>query len=152
MIVYELLCPDRHRSTTTLASMFDDNPACPTCGQRTSRVPANPRMSGMASAGPSRDQMPRSWRGVQGGHPDVVAGWRQEISKREKLEERYPELAGDRRPVLAHEGIFRERPLRAGDDIPTSVREAVAHAATPAASSTPTASSTSRTPSKESSG
>lgn len=125
MIVYDLLCPDRHRSTAALSSMFDDNPACPDCGQGTSRVPANPRMSGMASAGPSRDQMPRSWRGVQGGHPDVVAGWRKEITKREKLEERYPELAGDRRPVLAHEGIFRRAPLRAGDDIAQSVQQAM---------------------------
>ena len=45
-------------------------------------------------------------------------------AKREKLEERHPELAGDRRPILAHEGIFARKPLRAGDDIAAAVRDA----------------------------
>jgi negative regulator of sigma E activity len=47
------------------------------------------------------------------------------MEKRERLEERHPELGGDRRPILAHEGIFRDRPLRAGDDIGSSVEAAV---------------------------
>ena len=29
--------------------------------------------------------------------------------------ERHPELAGDRRPILAHEGPFASQPLRAGE-------------------------------------
>jgi hypothetical protein len=37
---------------------------------------------------------------------------------RRDLEARHPELAGDRRPVLAHEGRFEHAPLRAGDPLP----------------------------------
>lgn len=82
-------------------------------------------MGNAAEAGPSREQMPHSWQGIGGAHPDAVAHWRKKIEKREKLEEKYPELAGDRRPVLAHEGIFANKPLRAGDDIQKATREAL---------------------------
>lgn len=68
--------------------------------------------------------MPKSWTGIAGGDPDAVAHWRQKMEKREQLEEKYPELGGDRRPILAHEGIFNGRPLRAGDDIGTAVKQA----------------------------
>lgn len=130
MIGYSYLCQQRHRFGAQLDSMFDPDPACPTCGSLARRMPANPRLSGSADAGPSREQMPKSWQAVRGAHPDVVTGWRGVIEKREKLEEKYPELAGDRRPVLAHEGIFRNRPLRAGDDIESSVQTALADSAT----------------------
>lgn len=69
--------------------------------------------------------MPKSWKAISGGHPDAVAAWREKIVRRDRLEEKYPELAGDRRPVLAHEGIFRDAPLRAGDDVGAAVRSAV---------------------------
>ncbi|WP_269928578.1 hypothetical protein [Kocuria massiliensis] len=52
-------------------------------------------MGNAADAGPSREQMPHSWQGIGGAHPDAVAHWRKKIEKREKLEEKYPELAGD---------------------------------------------------------
>ncbi|WP_218885219.1 hypothetical protein [Kineococcus aurantiacus] len=57
-----------------------------------------------------------------------MAHWRRVVEHREGLEERHPELAGDRRPVLAHEGIFAGRPLRAGDDVPAAVAAASAAA------------------------
>lgn len=126
MILYDFQCASRHRFSGSLSSMFDDNPECPECGAATHRIPANPRMGGRADAGPSREEMPRSWQGIHGGDPEAVAHWRQKITKREKLEEKYPELAGDRRPVLAHEGMFSHKPLRAGDDIAASVKEAAA--------------------------
>lgn len=125
MIRYTYLCAQRHRFSADLPSMFADDPVCPSCGEQGNRVPANPRLSGHASAGPSREHMPKSWKAIRGGHPDVVSGWRGVMEKREKLEEKYPELAGDRRPVLAHEGIFRDKPLRVGDDITASVGAAV---------------------------
>jgi putative FmdB family regulatory protein len=40
---------------------------------------------------------------------------RRQWGAREKLEEKYPELRGDQRPVLAHEGKYHDKPLRAGD-------------------------------------
>jgi hypothetical protein len=38
---------------------------------------------------------------------------RRTAEERRNLEERHPELAGDRRPVVAHEGHFEGAPLRA---------------------------------------
>lgn len=83
----------------------------------------------MAKAGPSREQMPNTWRAVRQGDRETVARWHELARKREALEERNPELAGDRRPVLAHEGIFADNPLRAGDDIQASVASALATSA-----------------------
>jgi hypothetical protein len=44
-----------------------------------------------------------------------VGQLRRQWDARRKLEEKYPELRGDQRPVLAHEGRYHARPLRAGD-------------------------------------
>jgi hypothetical protein len=35
--------------------------------------------------------------------------------RRQQLETKYPELVGDTRPILAHEGRYHNAPLRAGD-------------------------------------
>lgn len=120
MILYDLKCPDGHRFEAVLPSMHADNPAC-SCGRPTHRVPAAVRRLGEADTGPSRDDMPTTWRGIRGGDPDLVRGWHRAMTRREKLEERHPELAGDRRPVLAHEGAFAGRPLRAGDPLAVEV-------------------------------
>lgn len=61
----------------------------------------------------------------------MVRGWHGLMSKREKLEEKYPELAGDRRPVLAHEGAFANAPLRAGDPLAGQIAEATFKPAAP---------------------
>lgn len=115
MVRYDVRCAEGHRAEVNLPSMFSDNPPCTECGQATSRIPAVGRVVGRASAGPSRDDMPMTWHGIDKGNPEKVRHWHQQMTKREKLEEKYPELAGDRRPVLAHEGAFADRPLRAGD-------------------------------------
>lgn len=124
MILYDFRCTEGHRFEAGVASMHSADPECPACGAGTRRVPSRVQMGGVADAGPSREQMPNSWRGVGGGHPEAISHWRSKIEKREKLEEKHPELGGDRRPVLAHEGIFRGQPLRAGDDIPSAIRAA----------------------------
>ncbi|MGH3246646.1 MAG: hypothetical protein ACRDOI_10615, partial [Trebonia sp.] len=49
------------------------------------------------------------------GDRDTIRHWQRSLEQRAKLEEKYPELAGDNRPVLAHEGRYAARPLRAGD-------------------------------------
>lgn len=123
MILYDLKCADGHRFEAGLPSMFSDNPRC-ACGADTSRVPAAVRQLGQADTGRSRDEMPTTWRGIRQGHPDVVRGWHREMTRRERLEERHPELAGDRRPVLAHEGAFAGKPLRVGDPLVTKVAQA----------------------------
>lgn len=68
--------------------------------------------------------MPSTWNGIGRGDPETVRGWHGLMSKREKLEEKYPELAADRRPVLAHEGTFTKTPLTAGDPKARSVARA----------------------------
>lgn len=115
MILYDLICGDGHRFEASLASMLSDNPPC-SCGAATSRRPSRLNIGGTASAGPSRDDMPNTWHGTRQGDPEVLRGWHSAMTRRERLEEKYPELAGDRRPVLAHEGAFAAQPLRAGDE------------------------------------
>ncbi|WP_199916472.1 zinc ribbon domain-containing protein [Miniimonas sp. S16] len=121
MILYDFTCAEGHVFEAGLASSGSPAPTC-RCGAESRRRPSRVNTTG-ASAGTPREQMPRSWRSVAGGHPDAVAYWHREASRRQKLEERHPELAGDRRPVLAHEGIFAGRPLRAGDDVAAAIAE-----------------------------
>ena len=124
MVIYDVRCAAAHRFEVVQASMYDDAPPCPACGAPTRRVPAAARLSGKASAGPSREQMPHTWTGIRRGDPETVRTWHALMSTREKLEEKYPELAGDRRPVLAHEGAFAGAPLTAGDPLAASMARA----------------------------
>ncbi|WP_206680419.1 hypothetical protein [Flaviflexus huanghaiensis] len=116
--------------------MFSDNPECD-CGASTSRVPSRVNLAGAASPGPSRDDMPTTWRGMKNGDRDLVRSWHTKMVEREKLEEKYPELAGDRRPVLAHEGAFATAPVRAGDAIATQLAKETFGASAPASHDKP---------------
>lgn len=129
MILYDFRCTKGHRFEAGVETMTAPNPSCLECGSPTKRVPSAVRIGGIADTGPSREEMPHTWRDIHQGDPDAVAHWRTKIERREKLEEKHPELAGDRRPILAHEGIFQGRPLRAGDDIGASVAAAKSEAA-----------------------
>jgi hypothetical protein len=62
--------------------------------------------------------MPQTWKGTHRGDRDYVTNLRRVADARRDLEARNPELAGDGRPVLAHEGRFEGSPLRAGDPAP----------------------------------
>jgi hypothetical protein len=62
--------------------------------------------------------MPQTWKGTHRGDRDYVTHLRRVADARRDLESRNPELAGDHRPVLAHEGRFEGSPLRAGDPAP----------------------------------
>ncbi len=126
MILYDFGCEHGHRFEHAVPSMNSAAPDCVVCGSTTRRRISKVRIGGMAKSGPSREQMPNTWRAVRQGDSETVAHWHKLARQREALEERYPELAGDRRPVLAHEGIFAYNPLRAGDDIQASVANALA--------------------------
>jgi hypothetical protein len=128
MILYDFACETGHRFEAGIATMSTENPCCPSCGRASRRRPSRVQLGNRASAGPSREQMPHSWTATGHGDPETIKHWHDLATKREKLEESYPELAGDRRPVLAHEGIFSDNPLRAGDDISSAVAKAVAAA------------------------
>ena len=123
MIIYDYGCAGGHVFEAGVASMSAPDPACPVCGSATRRRPSRVNTTG-ASAGVSRDQMPRSWQAVGNGDAQTIRHWHGVAATREKLEEKHPELAGDRRPVLAHEGLFARRPLRAGEDIPSAIVDA----------------------------
>ena len=61
------------------------------------------------------ERMPQTWRGTYEGNPEYLGQLRRKWGARKKLEDKYPELRGDQRPVLAHEGRYHGAPLRAGD-------------------------------------
>lgn len=92
-------------------------PACPECGGASRKVPSRPALHGAADPGLSREQMPQTWRGLYDGDRDYIKTMRTQWSRRQKLEEKHPELAGDTRPVVAHEGRYEQAPLRAGDPV-----------------------------------
>ncbi|WP_214364671.1 FmdB family zinc ribbon protein [Pseudonocardia sp. H11422] len=100
-----------------LTSFDADAPACPECGGATRKVPAGFSLGGQADAGLAKEQMPQTWRGVYNGNREYVTRMQKQWERRQQLEARHPELAGDQRPILAHEGRYHDAPLRAGDPV-----------------------------------
>ena len=117
MPIYELACEDGHHSETLQAST-DPLPACPACGRATHKVPSGFGVGGTATVPPPPERMPQTWKGTYRGDREYVTQLRRVADARRDLEARHPELATDRRPVLAHEGRFEHAPLRAGDPVP----------------------------------
>ena len=120
MPIYDFVCTCGWRFEEMVPTMNSPAPACPGCGGEPRRRPAAARLSGKADPGPGRDDAPKSWQATGHGDRETLHYWHNQLTRREKLEEKYPELAGDRRPVLAHEGRFAAKPLRAGDPMPTA--------------------------------
>ncbi|MDN5750187.1 MAG: zinc ribbon domain-containing protein [Pseudonocardia sp.] len=100
-----------------LASFDAAAPGCPGCGGATRKIPAGFSLGGQADAGLAKEQMPQTWRGTYNGSREYVTGMRRQWDRRQKLEAKHPELAGDQRPIIAHEGRYHDAPLRAGDPI-----------------------------------
>lgn len=119
MPIYDFVCDCGTRFEALVPSFSSPSPSCGACGEPARRRPPAPSLGGRADPGPGRAQAPRSWAATNRGDPETLNGWRHALERRERLEEKYPELAGDRRPVLAHEGRFAAAPLRAGDPVPT---------------------------------
>jgi hypothetical protein len=112
--LYDIACPDRHHAEV-LQPYAAPLPPCAVCGQPTRRVPSAPALLGQVRLPPRAEMMPQTWKGTYGGDRDYVTELRRTAAERTRLEERHPELAGDQRPVLAHEGAYHDAPLRAGD-------------------------------------
>ncbi len=119
MPTYTLTCARRHRHDV-LQPMDATLPPCPVCGGATSRVPAVVGLAGVASLPPRPEQMPQTWRGTYEGNREYLGELRRTAEARRRLEERHPEVAGDTRPVIAHEGRYEGTPLRAGEQVPGS--------------------------------
>jgi len=116
--LYDYRCPDGHVFEAMATIADRDHQDCPACGRPSGKVLSPVSLGGRAGPGPSMDQMPQTWRGTYEGNPEYVSQLRRRWEARQKLEEKYEELRGDRRPVLAHEGRYRKAPLRAGDPLP----------------------------------
>ena len=114
MPTYELVCEKGHHAEV-LQSFYDEIPPCRVCGSSMTKLPPGFAIRGRAKLPPGPEAMPQTWRGTYGGNREFVAELRRSVDARQKLEERHPELAGDRRPILAHEGPFASQPLRAGE-------------------------------------
>jgi putative FmdB family regulatory protein len=113
--LYEYCCPDGHLFEQLAPVTERARQACPVCGQASGKLVSRVSLGGRASPGPAAEQMPQTWRGTYQGNPEYLGQLRRQWDARRKLEEKYPELRGDQRPVIAHEGRYHARPLRAGD-------------------------------------
>ena len=114
MPIYEYRC-DCGGMVEVLAAHDSAAPACPACGAETRKLVSGFALGGRADAGLSQSQMPQSWKGTYDGNREYVTNLQRQWERRQRLQDRYPELAGDVRPVVAHEGQYSVVPLRAGD-------------------------------------
>jgi putative FmdB family regulatory protein len=112
--IYEYRC-DCGVTVEALAAFGARAPVCPACGAETRKVVSGFAVGGRADAGLPQSRMPQTWRGTYGGNSEYVTSLQRQWEQRRRLEDRYPELAGDVRPVVAHEGHYSAVPLRAGD-------------------------------------
>lgn len=117
MPIYEYGCACGNRFERLVARPDTPPPACPGCGGVPRRLPSVFALSGRADPGPGPDRAPRTWEQTNHGDRETITYWRKALDRRAKLEERYPELARPRAPVLAHEGRYAAAPLRAGEPV-----------------------------------
>ncbi len=115
MPLYDYCCPQGHPFEQMAAIADRERQTCPACGQVSDKIPSRVSLGGHADPGKPMEQMPQTWRGTHEGNPEYLGQLRNQWNARQKLEDSYPELRGDRRPVLAHEGRYHARPLRQGD-------------------------------------
>jgi putative FmdB family regulatory protein len=113
--VYRCDCGERFER---LVGIEAPAPGCPACGGTPQKIPAGPSLLGQAGTGLAKEQMPQTWRGTYNGDREYVTKLRRQWDQRQRLEAKHPELAGDQRPIIAHEGRFHGAPLRAGDPVP----------------------------------
>ncbi len=126
MPTYDLSCEQGHRAEVS-QSFYDELPACPVCGSAMTKLLTGFAIQGQAKLPPRPEAMPQTWRGTYHGNREYLTELRHTVDARQKLEERHPELAGDRRPILAHEGRFASQPLRAGDTPATRLGDSHGH-------------------------
>ena len=117
MPIYDYRCAAGHYYEASVAMTDPAAPPCP-CGASGVKVPSRVALGGVADVGRPMELMPQTWRGTYDGNREYLGQLRREWDTRRRLEDKHPELQGDRRPIIAHEGRFERAPLRAGDPIP----------------------------------
>ena len=118
MPIYDYNCTCGYTFEKLVARYESPAPTCPRCSEVPRRRPTGCALGGVATPGLSREEMPQTWRGTYGANTEYVAKLRSQWDRRVRLEERYPELRADDRPIISHEGRFEHAPLRHGDPIP----------------------------------
>jgi hypothetical protein len=116
MPLHEYRCPSGHVSELLLRSIgvtAPDRLSCPECGESANRRIGAPAQLGRAHLPPPATAAPTTWEATHGGDRELVTHWRRTLDARRGLEERHPELATKRAPVLAHEGPHVHHPLTA---------------------------------------
>ncbi len=114
--IYDYRCDRGHRFEA-MASITEGGTApCP-CGADAVKVPSRVSLGGVADAGRPMELMPQTWRGTYEGNREYLGELRRQWGDRQKLEEKYEELRGDQRPIIAHEGRYHGAPLRVGDPV-----------------------------------
>jgi putative FmdB family regulatory protein len=116
MPTYDYRCPDGHVFERLVPIRDGQSQDCPACGALSAKVPSQVAILGRAGTGLSKDEMPQTWRGTYNADREYVGQLRRDWEGRQRLEAKHPELAGDQRPILAHEGRYHQAPLRAGDE------------------------------------
>lgn len=114
MPIYDLRCSNGH-VTEVIQSFSAPLSPCGECGAATAKLPSLVSLAGTAGIPPPPERMPQTWKGTYDGNREYVTQLRRTAEARRTLEERHPEIAGDRRPVIAHEGAYETTPLRKGD-------------------------------------
>ena len=117
MPTYDYRCESGHRFERLVPIADGGQQPCP-CGAAGVKVPSNVALGGRADTGRPREYMPQTWRGTHDADREYTTALRREWSTRQKLEDKHPELQGDRCPIVAHEGRYERAPLRQGDPIP----------------------------------
>jgi putative FmdB family regulatory protein len=122
MPIYEYRC-DCGRTVEVLVASGSPAPTCSVCGAETRKLVSGFAVGGRADAGLPHSRMPQTWKGTYDGNSEYVTNLQRQWERRQRLEDRYPELAGDVRPVVAHEGRYSVVPLRAGEPAATTPGE-----------------------------
>lgn len=114
MPIYEYRC-DCGGTVEVLAAPGALAPLCSACGAETRKLVSGFAVGGRANVGLSQSRMPQTWKGTYGGNPEYINRLQRQWDRRRRLEDHYPELGCDDRPILAHEGHYSVVPLRVGD-------------------------------------
>lgn len=123
MPIYDYVCSCGNRFEALIETHRTPAPRCPDCGSEPQRRPAGgAALLGHARLPANPGRAPASWEGTYRGDREYVAAWRRSLDARAVLDERNPEIAVTRSPVLAHEGRFEGAPLTLDDVVKTSPR------------------------------
>ena len=76
--LYDYCCPQGHvfERMATIAARAQQ--ACPACGQVSDKIPSRVTLGGRADPGPSKEQMPQTWRGTYQGNPEYLGQLRRQ--------------------------------------------------------------------------